>query len=154
MYSINPSTLYGGTWIRISGDASLRFGNGTNLDGVAVGNNNPLVPLKEHTHAANQVARSHNKGTLNITGRFGDGFYGEKSATGAFSRNNTSGSMKYTAEGWVLNDPLIDFNAKNAWTGNTNAVSPAITVVEEGIENATIDVRGQYIIINVWKRTG
>lgn len=157
MDSINPSTLYGGTWVRISGDASLRFGDGTDLDGLPKGDNNPLVPLKEHTHSASQVAHSHNKGTMNITGRFGDGFYGEKggtSASGAFSRNSSTGSTKYTNEGWVSNGPLIDFNAKNAWSGNTNSVAPAITVIEEGVEDAKIDVRGQYITINVWKRTG
>lgn len=50
MDSVNPTTLYGGTWTLITGDAALSFGDGTDLSGLVYGDNNPLVPLPEHSH--------------------------------------------------------------------------------------------------------
>lgn len=50
MDSVDPSTIYGGTWQRLTGDASLAIGNGGNLSGQVYGENEPLVPLPAHSH--------------------------------------------------------------------------------------------------------
>ena len=50
----------------------------------------------------------------NITGQFGNGFYGETgsaNATGVFAVNGSAGNTKYTNAGWTSNGPLIDFDA-------------------------------------------
>lgn len=134
MDDTNPSTIYGGTWELVTGDASLRFGDGTNLSGAIEGNgNNPIVPLPKH---------SHTKGTMNITGSFTNIAQDRSSAigaTGAFSKTS-SGTGRGTGDGTAMD---FSFNAANAWTGSTS---------EEGSNNANLDVRGDYIKINVWKR--
>lgn len=48
--NVNPSTIYGGSWELMTGDAALSFGNGTNLSGSVYGENTPSVPLPSHSH--------------------------------------------------------------------------------------------------------
>ena len=50
MDSVNPTTLYPGTWQLITGDASLTFGNGASQPGIPSGNNTQAVPLLNHNH--------------------------------------------------------------------------------------------------------
>jgi microcystin-dependent protein len=53
----------------------------------------------------------------NITGHFGNGFYGEYGQTavsGAFVLNGSAGYTKYTSTGWSYNGPSVDFSASNA----------------------------------------
>lgn len=157
MDSINPSTLYGGEWSLIKGDSSLRLGNGSNLSGLFKGENEPSVPLIEHSHVATQELHSHEKGTMNITGSFGDGMYGENSRVstlGGFTKNASAGATKYTGELWVIEGPLVDFNANKTWTGSTSAATPKITFEKTGKSNATLNVRGKYRTLNTWKRIG
>lgn len=155
MDSIDPSTIYGGTWQLMSEDAALRTANGNPQSSLVEGNDYKLVPIPAHTHTATQSAHSHNKGSMNITGNVGDGFYGEIGAvgsTGAFSRYGSAGDGKYTSEGWTSNGPKISFNAKQAWTGQTNSIAPIITIDSNGSSNQKIDVKGAYITINFWKK--
>lgn len=155
--SVNPSTIYGGSWELLSANASLRMGDGSPQTGSVVGSDIQAVPVPAHTHTATQSAHSHNKGSMNITGEFGNGFYGEfghTSATGAFTRGASAGSTKYTGEGWTSNGPKVSFNAANSWSGETNSVAPSITVAQAGVANASIDVSGAHIKVNVWKRKG
>jgi microcystin-dependent protein len=50
----------------------------------------------------------------NITGHFGDGFYGENGQnhpSGAFSKNSNPGYTKYYNDAWTYNGPSVDFDA-------------------------------------------
>ena len=63
MDSVNPTTLYPGTWQLITGDASLTFGNGAQQPGLPSGNNTQSVPLLNHSHTGpshNHSGPSHN----------------------------------------------------------------------------------------------
>lgn len=69
MDAIDPATIYGGTWQLITGDASLRLGDG-NSQSISVkgSGNKKQVPVPEHTHTATQVAHSHARGSMEISG--------------------------------------------------------------------------------------
>lgn len=131
---INPGTIYGGTWELITGDASLRLGNGANLSGRIEGSgNDPVVPLQAH---------SHTKGTMEITGTLNNISQDRSSGIiteGAFSQVY-SGTGRGTGDGQAMD---ITFAASNSWTGETSV---------EGTSNATLDVRGNYLKVNVWKK--
>ncbi len=158
---VNPSTIYGGTWNLIQGDAALRLGDGRNLSGALEGTtNNPIVPLPKHTHTATQVSHSHNRGNMEIYGNVTAPGYGNTSVgyslngSGAFAPSGGLTSLDdidhYPNQGSVYRS--VDFRASRNWTGTTNSVMPSITVAEQGVDDNTIDVRGNYLTINVWKR--
>lgn len=153
MDAVNPSTIYGGTWTLITGDAALAFGDGTALNGVSEGNNNPLVPVVAHTHTATQVAHSHTRGTMEIKGTTAIGEFDSKKQTGAFTgKSSYSNEGNGTAAGGST-DYTTNFQASRSWTGSTSSITPKITVASTGTSKATIDVRGARIKVNVWKRT-
>jgi hypothetical protein len=134
MDDINPSTIYGGTWSLITGDASLSLGDGTVKDGIITGNNNPSVPL---------VAHNHGRGIQEITGTQLGRRIVNINGSGAFFPTNAG------YEDWVVTSSTkssnsLGFQASRAWTGRSTT---------EGVQNATIDVRGAQMKVNVWKRT-
>lgn len=144
MDNINPSSIYGGTWSLLSGDAVLSFGDGTTQSGVAIGENNPNVPLVEHSHSIN-----HNHAKVNTDSKgnhrhairsespepSGDGALGD-----TFDEGNTLLKSMYTE-----------------YTGNhTHSVDLpnfAGSSGKAGVASPTIDVRGKRINVNVWQRT-
>lgn len=139
MDDINPSTIYGGTWELLTGDASLGFGNGSIQSGVASGNNTPIVPIQEHNHSINHDhpsatttsdTHSHQITIWNGTGAGGTkpSGYAIKSASGGYS--TTSDTHNHSVN-------LPNFNGTS---GNA------------GTSNATLDVRGSRLLVNVWKR--
>ncbi|EOE0154418.1 hypothetical protein ACJ8S7_005071 [Klebsiella pneumoniae] len=126
----NPNGDYPGTWERVDADATLYINQGNAAPGALTGNNNPTVPVPRHTHGAsfsgNQLP-GHSHGDVP-----------------ARVRVKVGGSTN------TLYSPYQD--------GNTNSVSAgtptgSVTVSESGTVNATIDVRGQRLLVNVWKRT-
>lgn len=139
----DPSVIYGGTWELITGDASLRLGNGSDQLGSVVGaGNTPLVPLVSHNHSMNHNhptattntdTHSHNFDIYNGTGVGGNksSGYAIKSKSGTTSTH--SDSHNHTV-------------AIPTHNGNTGTTGDGAT--------PTLDVRGDYVIVNVWKRVG
>lgn len=121
MDDVNPADIYGGTWNLITGDSTLAFGDGTNQNGLALGNNEPLVPLVKHNHG---MDHGHNF---------------------RWKRGGQSGSAaNYIERG----ERSSDYNTQSSssvvnFVGNTK---------DSGVSNATLDVRGSRIKINVWQR--
>lgn len=134
MDAINPATLYGGTWQLITADATITFGNGAAQAVTAIGNNNPGVPLPEHGHGAThniaiQQGGQHSHGGVPLRQRVEIG-------------GSTGTLYSVYADGRTYDD------------GNhTHGVTGGVTIAMSGVGNATIDVRGSRIAINVWHRT-
>jgi hypothetical protein len=156
MDDLNPSEIYGGTWQLITGDASIRLGDGSILSDTLQGENEPLVPLQEHAHSMNHdhpsVATSsdthdHN---LNVT----------KSGYGSAFAPSWLSDTGYLALGMRTGSPLnrtthdtrggIDNDTHNHTVDLPNFVG---NTAKAGSANATLNVRGKYLRINVWKRT-
>lgn len=139
MDSINPSLIYGGTWKLLTGDASLGFGDGSSMDGIANGNNTPIVPLIEHTHTINHdhpvATTSSDTHSHNITIWNGTGAGGSKPS--GYAIKSSSGSYGTTSDTHNHTLNLPNFNGTSG---------------KAGVANATLDVRGSRILVNVWKR--
>lgn len=130
----NPANIYGGTWSLVTADASLSFGNGGNQSGVPYGNNNPSVPLPAHSHGA-----SHNI-TINDAGRHSHGGVPARRSVEIGGSADTLYSVYEDGRTW--DDGL-----------HSHGVIGGISIQSSGTNNATIDVRGARIAINVWRRT-
>ena len=134
MDNINPGTLWGiGQWTLITGDASLAFGDGGNMTGVAFGSNNPDVPLPRHGHTM--------RNNLSI------GSAGNHSHGGVPLRQR----VQIGGSTGTLYSPYADGRTEDAGEHN-HSLNGDIYVEETGSSSATINVRGARILINVWRR--
>lgn len=126
----DPNDDYPGTWERVDADATLYINQGNAAPGGVTGNNNPTVPVAQHSHGASFTGNP----------------LPEHSHPGvpARTRVQVGGSTN------TLYSPYQDGN-----TGGASAGTPtgAVTVNNAGTAGATLDVRGQRLLINVWKRT-
>lgn len=144
MDNINPSTIYGGTWALITGDASLTFGNGQAQNGALSGDNTPVVPLPKHTHGASftngRTSGGHHSHGLGYTsGPYGNWirWNGGTGAKGVFSSGSEYATQPVSTEG----------------SDHSHGVSGTVNISNAGTAGAKINVRGARIAINVWRRT-
>lgn len=151
MDNVNPSTIYGGTWQLITGDATLTFGDGSSQSGIPTGENDPIVPIVAHSHsmnhdhpAATTNTDTHNHGVRSGVADAMDHYY-KLNRNRAFAGINPSeGLGGFTSStGLVANDSHNHTVDLPNYTGNTGVT---------GVSDATLNVRGQRIAINVWKR--
>lgn len=127
MDSKDPKEIYGGTWELITGDAILAFGNGSNLTGQIEGTNIKTVPLQEHTHTGSTTSNGAHSHTFSRPR--GDKSWGNGGGNTWWGGNNYSHS-----------------------TNTAGNHTHTLTIDETGVENATIDVSGAKIKMNVWQR--
>lgn len=135
MDATNPSTIYGGTWQLITGDATITFGNGAAQTDRATGSNDVAVPLPAHTHGA-----THNLGTTN------NGNHNHAIRTGSqrMSIDDTRGN-------WFRDTNMLNYTE---YAGDHNhGITGNVSIQSAGTANATVNVRGARIAINVWQRT-
>lgn len=135
MDAVNPATLYGGTWQLITGDATITFGNGAAQTGGATGSNDVAVPLPAHTHGA-----THNLGTTN------NGNHNHAIRTGSqrMSIDDVRGN-------WFRDTNMLNYTE---YAGDHNhGITGNVSIQSAGTANATVNVRGARIAINVWQRT-
>ena len=131
----NPSYIYGGTWSLITGDASLTFGNGAAQTGAIVGSNTSVVPVPAHSHNASHSLIAETAGNHRHPIRTGSQRMSIDDVTGQWFRDTNV--IRYTE-----------------YAGDhTHSIAGSVTVESSGISDATIDVSGARIAINVWKRT-
>lgn len=131
----NPGVLWGiGQWTLITGDACLSFGDGSALNGAVNGTNDPAVPLLYHSHGAGH----------NITIQNGGGH--RHGGVPARQRVQVGGSTG------TLYSVYADGETYDAGDHN-HGVNGGVTINATGTQNATLNVRGARIAINVWRRT-
>lgn len=131
----NPATLYGGTWGLITGDATITFGNGAAQTGGITGSNDVAVPLPAHSHET-----THNLGTTT------NGNHNHAIRTGSqrMSIDDVRGN-------WFRDTNLLNYTE---YAGDHNhVITGGVSVQSAGTANATVNVRGARIAINVWRRT-
>lgn len=132
---INPATIYGGTWTLITGDATIAFGNGAAQSGGIIGTNTVAIPLPAHSHDTN-----HNLGTSTN----GNHNHGIRTSNERMSIDDIGGN-------WFRNANVMNYTE---YAGDHNhSITGGVSVASSGTSNATINVKGASIAINVWKRT-
>lgn len=118
--SFNPANEWGGTWERIQDGRVLISNNPSHEVGSTGGAetvtlNTQQMPSHEHQHSHPHV---HDKGSMNITGQFGVDDRGTwAGVNGAFSVGSAHGACGSDGDGAGY---VINFNAKNAWSGTTS----------------------------------
>lgn len=164
MDTVDPETIYGGTWELVTGASALKFGDGSPQTGGVDGSNIKNVPMLAHTH---EMAHTHQRGSME--------FHGDLSALGYASTSvgyslNGSGAFHPSGSKTVIDKidvgadqgsvyRSVNFYASRTWTGSTS--NPYITntgtakqnTANSGVSGATLDVEGATIAINAWKRT-
>lgn len=138
MDDVNPSTIYGGTWELVRSDGYLAFGDGSVQSGVPTGNNMVSVPLLAHSHTASfsgNALPNHSHLTY---------------ANGSDSDQHPGGGNYISGSSF--------WHGKSSHSGqSTQAVSAgtptgSVSVNTTGQSDAKMDVRGERLYINVWKR--
>lgn len=143
----NPNGLYPGNWTLVSGTASLSLGDGSSANvGSIVGSDDQLVVLPEHNHS---MAHEHTRGSMEITGYFGgDDKIGKNPKGGAFYNGSSLGGGGADGGG---NPSTIYFAASRSWSGKTSQPTNPNTG-DKGTADATMNVAGARMPVNVWKR--
>ena len=177
----DPSTLFGGTWVRLkdrfllaSGDtyaANTTGGSATKTIGVnnIPAHNHTVNASGNHNHTATTSTagnHSHTRGSMNITGNFGgtdvqSGYYGN----GAFAVNswgNWSDEGGKYQSGYGKN---MNFDASRSWTGSTSTEGShthTLTTNTTGSHTHTTNNTGGGLPLNImppyqtvymWRRT-
>ncbi|EOB6645556.1 phage tail fiber protein [Vibrio fluvialis] len=158
MTAQNPAAMLGyGTWKLITGDASLTFGDGTEQTGVASGENNPLVPLPEHTHGMSSGGHHAHSGTAASAGAHTHPLRTNPAySSGGVSNGsiNTDRSAKSDGSVALGNGSMAASSGAHTHSLSINGAGDHThTISAAGTANATLDVRGARIAINVWQRT-
>ena len=126
----NPNGIYPGTWALVTGDACLSFGDGSNNVGFIYGENNPNVPLPNHSHIGTFVGNPMPPHQHPLYIYNGGG------------------------QGPALHTPVINRSADVIYTDGASAGVPTgqVYVQENGTIDARLNVRGARINVNIWKR--
>ena len=171
--STDPSTLFGGTWIRLkdrfllaSGDAyAANTTGGSVTKTIAVSNlpahNHTVNANGNHSHTATTSTagnHSHTRGSMNITGDFsGVGQkYGEDNPTvnGAFYVKNT---VNEPQQGVLVSnsgerDDWFGFDASKSWSGSTSTAgnhTHTLTTNTTGSHTHTTNNTGGGLPLNI-----
>lgn len=165
--STDPGTLFGGTWEQIKDRVLVAAGDNFGA-GTTGGNANHQLTIDEmpaHSHGGTTTsagAHSHTRGSMEITGSFGntDGQSYSWSGTadpyanGAFSQSNFSGRYRGTEAKGSGYARQVDFVASRTWSGATSANGShthGVTISSTGGGKA-FSTMPPYIVIYVWKR--
>lgn len=161
MDDVDPSTIYGGTWELMTGDATITFGDGNAQTGNAVGENTPAVPIARHKHGVSDAAHAHTKGTLRLKGMIAPISQSMTQSTivanGPFARTGQTYYARGTpddADGQNVHGIDFDTN-RGGWSGQTSTQLNNLSTDNYGVtgDSAKLNVRGARVAINVWERT-
>ncbi|MDT8865869.1 hypothetical protein [Vibrio fluvialis] len=132
----NPTTYgYPGTWELEDGDVSLVSTNTEAELGLVSGENNPVVPVPQHSHGAS--------------------FKGNALPAHEHSTDTPSNTALNSRGGWSNGGATGSSGSQIAKTVPVSAGTPSgtVTVNNSGTANATLDVRGKHKKVYIWTRT-
>lgn len=143
--STDPSTLFGGTWVRVSG--VMLYAAEDNVSGYTAGSTGGAKSVS--LTAAQLPAHYHGRGTQDITGRMGNTDGSSDSATGCFYRSGKSGELENDGGD---PDPNIYFQASRSWTGRSDG---GYTAQSGGsaISGSAHNNMPPYLAAYCWRRT-
>ncbi len=146
MDTINPGSIYGGTWALITGDASLSFGDGTTQNGSLTGSNTVPVPVPLHHHSGTIGQTNLGTKTTNTTG--------SHSHTVSWRGNGTNAANLGGGDtGTTWRTATSNSTGNHSHTVAMGSHGHTISIEPTGTDSAAVNTRGARIAINVWQRT-
>jgi len=149
--AVSPAVKFGGTWVLIQGDASLSFGNGSNLNADVAGDNTPLVPLQHHSHGMNHNHPTARTSTDNHSHKQGSAV--RVYPSNSFEYGGVAGRNAVVGTGGAINANQHPWTSSHAHSHTVGIPTHYGTTAAAGDMNARLNVRGARILLNVWRRT-
>lgn len=149
--SNNPSLKYGGTWVMIQKDTILLSGTSAEVGAGSVtpqGENNPSVPVQQHTHGITIGSTDLGTKNTNTTGEHSHSHAYHPGGTGIYRT-----AFRTTDYAGELNSGLIRPRGNHNHTVNIGSHNHSASAANAGTPGATLDVRGQHIYVYIWKKT-
>ena len=153
--STDPSTLFGGTWVRLKDRFLLACGDSyaPNTTGGSATKTIATSNLPSHTHTCSTVGNhAHTRGTMNITGYhdssdndpsyYGGAFYFSSRAT---THNNQQTGGSYNT--------VIYFDASRNWSGETSWNGSHTHTIGNTGSSLPLNVMPPYQTVYAWRRT-
>ena len=153
--STDPSTLFGGTWVRLKDRFLLACGDSyaPNTTGGSATKTIATSNLPSHTHTCSTVANhTHTRGTMNITG-YHDGADDDPSYVGgAFSFTSRTSAYNDRKAGGSANI-VVNFDASKSWTGATSPNGGHTHTIGSTGSSLPLNVMPPYQTVYAWRRT-
>lgn len=152
--STDPSTLFGGTWVRLKDTFLLANGDSyaPNTTGGSATKTIGVNNLPQHTHSCSTVGNhTHTRGSMNITGSFGQMEDYGVAAGGAFtigSRSSAGPDGRPDGVGYTIN-----FDAWKSWTGSTSTEGNHTHTIGNTGSGLPLNIMPPYQTVYMWKRT-
>ena len=152
----DPSTLFGGTWVRLKDTFLLANGDSyaPNTTGGSATKTIGVNNLPSHTHSCSTVGNhTHTRGTMNITGGEIVNWYANASITGAFY--NTSSPSAYIAQSasGYYRQHDTSFDASRSWSGATSANGSHTHTIGNTGSGLPLNIMPPYTTVYAWRRT-
>lgn len=154
--SADPSTLFGGTWVRLKDTFLLANGDSyaPNTSGGSATKTIGVNNLPSHTHSCSTVGNhTHTRGTMNITGGKIINWYSYATVTGAFY--NTASQTAYITES--TSGPIkqhdTSFDASRSWSGATSANGQHSHTIGNTGSGLPLNIMPPYTTVYCWRRT-
>jgi microcystin-dependent protein len=149
----DPSTLFGGTWVRLKDTFLLANGDSyaPNTSGGSATKNITVDNLPSHSHTISWDGNhSHTRGSMNITGTISASVETYVGAiTGAFYQipnYATVGAHDYVVSG-------IGFDASRAWGGETSLNGYHSHAIGNTGSSLPLNIMPPYRTVYMWRRT-
>ena len=177
MNSVDPSELFGGSWIPLNEGRVLIGANETYVAGSKGGETTHTLTIAEmptHNHAGTYSgsgtisaagAHTHTRGSMNITGKLYSSdcapFTFNATTEGAFYLTDSKRTFVYNrtnADRYAPNQGSLGFSAANNWSGNTSsdgAHTHTFTVsgsVNNQGSNTPHNIMQPYLAVYMWYR--
>lgn len=150
----DPSTLFGGTWVRLKDTFLLANGDSyaPNTSGGSATKTIGVNNLPSHTHSCSTVGNhTHTRGTMNITG-WHDSEDSEGVAGGAFTISYRASTYNNRQQGGTVNTQ-VNFDASRSWSGATSANGQHTHTIGNTGSGLPLNIMPPYQTVYMWKRT-
>ena len=157
----DPSTLFGGTWVRLKDTFLLANGDtyAANTSGGSATKTISVNNLPSHTHSCSIVGNhTHTRGSFNITGYMGSGCF-----NGAGVYEGVGGAFVGTSYGKYSVDNTntyfdtvthnVVFDASRSWSGSTSSNGSHTHTIGNTGSGLPLNIMPPYKTVYMWRRT-
>lgn len=163
--SADPSTLFGGTWVRLKDRFLLACGDAyvSNTSGGSATKTITTSNLPNHTHSCSTTGNhTHARGTMEITGSIKSNdttepltFSDSITSSGALSMGGyhtwANGGIGGTIQGTSYEQ--INFKASSNWTGATTSNGSHTHTIGNTGSGLPLNIMPPYQTVYMWRRT-